>query len=755
MAVESEPDLSRVKLSRQVCEWLNWRSHTGRPQDVRCRVALLKLQRRGLIQLPIGRKAPPSRVMRRGVNTIISKIESPLISCELQDLGEVELISIKSSKSKESRIWNEWMEKHHPLGSGPLCGAQMRYLIRSSRYGCLGGLAFSAAARRLRARDAWIGWDEEARKKHLEKVVCNSRFLILPYVKVPNLASHVLALSARQILLDWPLRYGIKPVLLETFVEQEKFKGTCYRAANWEAVGETCGRGRQDRKHRLQVPIKTVYLYLLDKEGCKVLCEGPPKPVSERPCSDQVEDWAQEEFGTAMLKDERRKKRLLMIARDLYARPQANIPQACQTRSRVKAAYRFFEHEETRMDKILASHYEATLSRVNKEKVVLAVQDTTSLNYSTHPATADLGLIGSKKEGTIGLIVHDTMAFNLAGTPLGLMDIQCWARDPEDFGKKHLRHTLSIEQKESNKWLKSFRKVAEAQKRCPDTTLVSVGDREADIYELFVLALSDPAGPKLLIRSEHDRLLADGQEHLWEQVEKKPVTGQQVLWVPRQKNRPGREAVLDIHFSAVRLKPPVCKPMLGEQQVWAVLAKERNAPEGVTPLEWMLLTTLEVTTFEQATEKLAWYAQRWGIEVYHKTLKSGCKIEIRQLGNADRIEACLAIDLVVAWRIFHLTKLGRETPDVPCTVFFEEEEWKALWTYKNQGPIFPEKTPSLREATRMVASLGGFLGRNSDGEPGTQTIWLGIQRLDDMTYVYKSLVPYLKLPPVSSNPGYG
>jgi hypothetical protein len=136
-------------------------------------------------------------------------------------------------------------------------------------------------------------------------------------------------------------------------------------------------------------------------------------------------------------------------------------------------------------------------------------------------------------------------------------------------------------------------------------------------------------------------------------------------------------------------------------------------------------------------KKIEWYSKRWGIEIYHKTLKSGCKIEQRQLGNAKRIESCLAIDMVIAWRIYHLTKLGREIPDVPCTVFFEEVEWKALVAYKTKNPIAPETAPKLRETIHMVASLGGFLGRKCDGEPGTKTLWLGLQRLEDITETYK------------------
>jgi hypothetical protein len=453
-------------------------------------------------------------------------------------------------------------------------------------------------------------------------------------------------------------------------------------------------------------------------------------------------------------------KRLLSLAQAFYARPQANIPQACQTRAETKAAYRFMDHPETSMEAVLEPHDQATVVRMSREKVILAVQDTTSLNYSAHPATENLGPIGYSKDRGIGLLLHDTMAFSREGTPLGLLDVQCWAREGADFGKKKRRHSLPIEQKESFKWLVSFRKIAQVQKQCPETMLVSVGDREADVYQLFELALSDPLGPKLLIRAEQDRLLAEDQGHLWEKMAEQEVAGIQEIQVPRQKNRPARVARLEVRFAQVTLQSPKNEKRRRELTLWAVWAREAEAPPKGERIEWMLLTTLPVTTFEEAIEKLAWYTLRWGIEVYHRTLKSGCKVEERQLGDADRIETCLAIDMVVAWRIFHLAKLGRETPDVPCTIFFEEAEWKALVAYITQNPKPPEKPPTLREALHMVATLGGFLGRKADGEPGTKSLWLGLQRLDDLSSMWKLLtaIPnaYSSLPPlVSSNPGYG
>lgn len=755
-AIDSEPGLTRVGLSRRVCQWLGWRSANGRWKEMSCRLALLRLERWGRLRLP----AVQGRIAKRR-DKKPSRLEVPRsIRCSLAELGAVELVRIGSADSQSSRLWNGLMSRYHYLGAGPLCGAQIRYLIRS-RCGWLGGLAFSAAAWRVGARDRWIGWSESARQQQLERVVQNSRFLILPQVRVTHLASHVLSLAARRVASDWQQRYGNRPWLLETFVEARRFRGTCYRAANWVRVGQTQGRGRQDRHHARAQPVKQVYLYRLVRQARQQLCavaQVAPAPVPAALCGPPL-DWAEAEFGQVRLGDRRLEQRLLELARDFYARPQANIPQSCQTRARAKAAYRFLEHPRTQMDCLLQPHYESSRQRVGQHPVVLAVQDTTYLNYSAHPATENLGPIGTRPKGLIGLLLHSTMAFSVEGTPLGLLDAQCWARDSEQFGKKHRRQQQPIQQKESSKWLRSFQRVAQVQQQCPQTQLVSVGDREADIYELFHQALADPQGPRLLVRAEQDRLLAEDNAHLWEHLGQQPVAGLQTVRIPRRSSRPAREAHLQVRFARVRLRPPRGRAQLGELALWAVLAQEIEAPQDIEPLCWLLLTTCPVGDCHQAIEKLHWYTRRWGIEVYHRTLKNGCRIEQRQLGSADRIEACLAIDLVVGWRIFHLAKLGRETPNVPCTVFFEEAEWKALLVYVTQNPVPPPQPPTLRQAIHLTASLGGFLGRKGDGEPGTQTLWLGLQRLDDLTSMWTFLTqiyaPHMLSPPVSSNGTYG
>lgn len=731
LRVGEDASLTRTGLSREVCEWLNWRDPKGRLKQMSCRVALLKLARGGLIELPDSRGPTPCRA--GGAH---SDEAWPVVHRTLAELGEVWLVAVDARQAALSRQWWSMMRQHHPLGAGRLCGAQVRYVVQSSA-GVLGGLSFSASAWRLAPRDRFIGWDDASRRAGLSKVVANSRFLILPTVKVANLASHVLSLAVARLSADWQARYGICPVLLESFVDATRYRGTCYRAANWIGLGHTQGRGRQDRTHRAQRQPKELWVYPLQADWRDHLCAGQAHPLPAQPPAVRAQDWAEQEFGGCRV-EARLQQRLLILARDFYARPTANLPQACASRAKTKAAYRFFDHDDTSMQTLLQPHYQATQARLAQEPIVLAVQDTTSLDYTTHRALQGSGAVGGWLNGPQGLHLHSTLTFNPQGTPLGFLDVQCWARDAQDFGKKARRRGTPIEQKESIKWLKSYRAVAAVQPRLPNTVLVSVGDREADVYELFREASQDAQGPKLLIRATHNRQLHNEQARLWEHLHSLPIAGVQILQVPRRGAQPARAAHLAIRFAPVTLQAPVRDHPHGPSiPVWAVFAQEQDAPAGVLPLQWLLLTTLSVESFEQAREKLLWYSRRWGIEVLHRTLKSGCRIEQRQLARADRLEACLAIDLVVAWRVYHLNKLGREVPQVPCTVCFDAAQWQALMVFTTKNPIPPAQPPSLREAVRRVAQLGGFLGRKGDGEPGTQTLWLGLQRLDDIAAMWQ------------------
>lgn len=739
--VDDTPGISRRSLSRSVCEWLDWRHPTGRLKDMSCRKALSQLHKAGKLRLPDA-VLIPGFVHRRAQDQFV---RSP-VSCSLQELGEVTLVLVDNRLSEHARIWKALMAGHY-LGGRLFC-AGLRYLVKSSIHGWLGALSFSPAAFRVASRDLYIDWDDATRMCNLDRVISNSRFFIHPAVQVPHLASHVLGKALRRVQGDWHLRYGKEPLLVETFVEQGRFTGASYRASNWVHVGTTAGRGRQDADHTAELTPKEMYVYPLHKRWRELL-GGASRNKDASPRASG--DWALQEWGAAPLGDARLVQRLVTLGRDRYAMPQGSIPQTCGSRAKTKAAYRFFDNERVTLQNLIAPHIEATTRRIANEKLVLAIQDTTSLNYSTHPATENLGPIGSSQTGIVGLMLHGTLAVNTEGTPLGLLNAQCWARDPEEFGKKAKRHTLPIEAKESNKWLTSFRAATAVATACPDTTIVSVGDREADIYELFALAMKTPKAPLLLVRARHNRTLGDEQGRLSDYLIGCPEAGVQEISVPRRGSRAARTARLSVSYGAITLVPPKQKPDEPSIPIWVVLADELEPLEGVEPLSWVLLTTVPTESFEAACERLRWYTLRWTIEVFHRTLKSGCKIENRQLGSANRLEACLAIDLVVAWRIHHLTKLGRETPDVPCSVYFEEAQWKALSAFVTKNPVPPQEPPTLRNAIRMVATLGGFLGRKGDGEPGSQTLWLGLQRLDDITEIWKVMIALIANPPPASH----
>lgn len=745
--VEASGLVSRRELSRRVCEALEWKSRGGRFALMSCRKRLVDLERRGMLQLPPPGKTIPPRKQAVEDTSVLGELV-PLHG-RLEELGPIELQLIPLGDKILSRVWNELMDRYHPLGGGSLCGAQLRYLFRSVKYGWLGGLGFSAAAWQLYARDTFIGWNDVARRIHLPEVLANSRFLIRPDIQTKNLASHILGQVVKRVGVDFSARYGYQPVLLETFVEHGKYEATCYRAASWKYVGQSAGRGRQDSGHEAPEAVKDIFVYPLREDWRSHLSRIPATIPKKGGDGSGSGDWAKNEFGNVELGDERLRNRLVNLAHAFFAAPRANIPEACGSTAATRAAYRFFDHEATDLQTLLAPHFEATVSRVAEHPIVLAVQDTTSLDYTSHPATSGLGPLNTSKDQSRGLHLHDTMAFDPQGTPLGLLNIQIWARKDGCFDKASKRYDLDIKDKESFKWLQSYEAASEVQRRCPDSMIVSVGDRESDIYELFESALKTPDGAKVLVRARIERVLTNDQP-LWTFVKSLPEAGIQKTHVPRKGEADARTAKLSIRYSQITLRPPKRKRSKKPLTLWAVYAVELDPPDSIEqPLEWLLLTTVETSTFEEAVVRLSWYMRRWGIEVFHRTLKSGCKVEKRQLETSERILSCLAIDLVVAWRIQHLTFLGREVPNLPCTVFFEEAEWKVLMVEKT-GKAFPNcAPPTLGEAIALLAQLGGHLGRKSDGPPGTETIWRGMTLLQPMARLYQTVAgqvpPEIKL----------
>jgi hypothetical protein len=427
-----------------------------------------------------------------------------------------------------------------------------------------------------------------------------------------------------------------------------------------------------------------------------------------------------------------------MIATAFAQQPTASLPQACGPGPATQGAYRFFENDDLAPEAIRAAHQQATLQRVRRAPLVLALQDTTALNYSTHPQTAGLGPLGSHSPKTIGLLLHSTLAVTPGGQPLGFLHSAVRARTRARTTARQ-RRRQPVAQKESRKWLDSLSACQQLAAQCPDTTLVNVADREGDLYEFFAQALTPAAVPRvhLLVRSQYNRQPAGQDRRLWDAVSRTRTAGTLQVRVGRRGEHPRRLATLNVRFRQVTLAAPAHKADQPPLTLWALEARELRPPQGVSPIRWQLLTTLPVTTLAAADERLGWYALRWKIEVLHKVLKSGCQIEQRQLETAARLERVLAVDLVVAWRLLALCKAAREQPDAAVSAWLSQAEWEALWCHVHQRTTPPQTPPRVRRAVRWIAQLGGFLGRKSDGEPGPVTLWRGLHRLHDLTAMWR------------------
>lgn len=266
--IDHQPSITRAALSRNVCDLFKWIRPDGRRKDMSCRVALIKLDQQGLIKLP----QPTKKIVRKTKSQNVPIDDQTVMQKSVEQIYDLKLLPVNASSPKLSKLWNELIDHYHYLGHKPLVGAQLRYLIHSGDT-WLGAIGFSAAAWKIEQRDNYVGWNSQMRKANLRLVVCNSRFLILPWVKSKNLASKVLSLSAKRIARDWLENYGFQPVLLETFVDKERFLGTCYKAANWRYVGQTKGRGKLDRHHQCSVAIKDIYLYPLRRNFRSFLCQ--------------------------------------------------------------------------------------------------------------------------------------------------------------------------------------------------------------------------------------------------------------------------------------------------------------------------------------------------------------------------------------------------------------------------------------------------------------------------------------------------
>lgn len=416
------------------------------------------------------------------------------------------------------------------------------------------------------------------------------------------------------------------------------------------------------------------------------------------------------------------------------------LPEIFCSSTDLKGAYRFLSNNLVTPNKILKPHSTETVKRCLSQSTVAIIQDSSDLDYDYLQSLEGFESLHINVDK--GFRIHPLLAITEEGTPLGILNTYNYTRAKVDSSKKH-RNSLPIEEKESYRWLWGYREACELSKQCPDTLVVCIGDRENDIYECLAEAQNTEIEhhAEILVRSKHNRTLADSVDETNNKLEKKlirsavKIEGKLDL---NQYRKNSRTANIAVRSSKVLIKAPnTCKKKtLPPIEMNAVLVSEVDPPRGQEAIQWLLLTTLPIQTADEISRIISLYSKRWGIEIYFKVLKTGCKIDAIRFQSTNRIENYIAFMMIVAWKVMITTYLPRQYPNAPCTILFTEIEWKLAYlsVYKNERPL-PEQLPTLREALMLVAILGGYQKRKT--LPGIQTVWRGMTRLIDTIIGYE------------------
>jgi len=435
--------------------------------------------------------------------------------------------------------------------------------------------------------------------------------------------------------------------------------------------------------------------------------------------------WVDHEFSGIDLGDMRLNKRLLTLASHASTKPTASINQAEPDAQSCKAAYRFYGNESVKAEAIISPHIKRTVERMSDYDWCLSLEDTVYYSYDKHIKTEGLGHIGT---GQRGIIQHHALVTTLEGLPLGVLHQNIWSRKVKHHPQRQL---APLEEKESYKWFQCVESCEKAKP--PQVNLVHVADREADIF--LLLEHMRQLEAYYVIRASEPRKIQDEDINLIEHLDRLDCMGKEAFKIGKSSKTPARTAELSIYYSAVTLEPSTYLTRRGiaceSQSIWVVYALEENPPKGVKALSWVLLTNVPVNSLNDALQRIDWYRKRWIIETYHKVIKSGCLVEDCRLAHADKLSRYIALMSVVGWRILWMRYIQNENPDSKCTLVLTKMEYRALYLKMKKTKKMPRKVPSVKQAIRWIAQLGGFLGRQSDGDPGVITIWRGWRRLQD------------------------
>ena len=427
------------------------------------------------------------------------------------------------------------------------------------------------------------------------------------------------------------------------------------------------------------------------------------------------------------LGDIRRNQRFISIVENLIAKPGNSIARFSNDWYETKATYEFFKCKKFSLDSIIRAvqHYGASTI---EEQTVLVLHDTSSFSYNNLEATKGLGYLDNKLGR--GILCHNSMAATTSGTPLALLNQIIWTRNPKRLGKSQVRKQKPIKQKESYKWYKGIKTCNELLSN--KIKKIHIGDREADIYEIFFMPPDSNA--ELLIRACQNRTTAEGSA-LWQYVSRAPQVTTTALTVWDKTMRKKKQINVEVRYRKVEILRPRNKQHEYESiELTAIEVREKSTKDNA--ILWRLLTTLEVNSIEQVKQCVQWYTHRWLIERFHFVVKSGCKVEELQLKQADSLKKAIATYSFAAFKIMQMTYESRAHPKVSCEVVLTKQEWQTLYMLETRSSKLPQKTPTLAQAVCWIAKLGGYLNRKSDGPPGLITVWLGYHQLTECVKLY-------------------
>ena len=452
--------------------------------------------------------------------------------------------------------------------------------------------------------------------------------------------------------------------------------------------------------------------------------------------------WVDSEFETVNLGDRRLNDRMINIVHSLGLAPGRTIPQTFITWPEIKACYNFFGNERVHESKILNPHIEKTIERIKEHPTVLLMTDTSEIDYTTKEAMEGKERLSNTKTG---LWLHPTLAVTPERLPLGVVNVNFWNRSPERKGKSSAaRDKTPIEEKESYRWLDSYLKACEIAREAPDTKIIHITDREGDIIEVFdasVKELEKGLRANFIIRSQHDRLIEPDieekgiKEKLWRTLKNGETIGEVEYTIPGTENRKSRKVKQELKAVSVTLRRANKSVKV---KVNAVMAIETSLLEGEDPIVWIFITDLPINSFEDVVRVINYYLCRWEIELFFKVLKSGCKIEERQLKTAEKMKNIISIFIILAWRVMFTMMMGRVKADMSAGDLFDEAEWKSVYKILNKKKTLPRKAPKLGEFILMVARLGGYVEQKGGEPPGVKVMWKGMSRMIDFGIAWEA-----------------